>query len=139
MLYTVDVTISNGFPFIGIEDENNHRTLLSPSDECLIEDEELQEFIKTTFTPEIKAKHKEYIDSLKPSKEEENKNRIQSLKDKANAIIVAKYPYWKQLNIMREGGTKLEDMETYISKVQTLSNQAEEEGLWSNQVDWTIN
>ena len=139
MLYTVEITYSNEIPFLGIMDEDNHRTCLSPSDECNIEDEELQELISKTFTPEIKAKHKEFLDSLKPSKEQEEKDRINSINTKANSIILEKYPYWKQLNLMKEGGEKLEVMNTYISSIQDISNQACKDGLWSNQVDWNIN
>lgn len=138
MNYAIDITYSNEFPFIGIKDENNHRTLLSPNDECSIEDEEVQNIIKTTFTTKVKKAYKKYTDSLKPSVEQEEIDRKQSIKNKANAIILEQYPYWKQLNIIRLGGKDLEEMNLFIMTVQTISNQAEEDGLWSNQVDWTI-
>ena len=138
MNYVVEITYSNEFPFIGIMDENNHRTCLSPTDTCNIEDDELQELIKDTFTDEIKTKYQEFLDSQKPSKEQEEKDRINSINAKANAIILEKYPYWKQLNISRQGGETLEEMDKFISSIQAISNQACKDGLWSNQVDWNI-
>ena len=136
MLYTVETTYVDGFPHIGIQDENNHRWLINPSQPCPVEDEEAIEYVNSIFTEEVKTNFQAYLDSKRDLVKEEE-DRIRALKMKAGIIIEQKYPTWKQLNIMREGSEQdNQDMNVFISKVRQLSNQAEKDGLWSNQVEW---
>lgn len=138
MTYTVDITQVNNFPYIGIVDENNHRWLIDPSQDCPVDDPEVIAYVNEHFTEEVRNNFKEYLESKRDLTEEE-RNRVLALKTKAGNIIDSKYPIWKQLNIMREGSEQdNKDMNEFISKVRALSNQAEKDGLHLNQVDWDI-
>jgi hypothetical protein len=45
--------------------------------------------------------------------------RVKQIKDAAADDITARYPLWKQLNIIREGGAALEEMSNYIDDIRS--------------------
>lgn len=62
--------------------------------------------------------------------------RVQKIKQKASELINAKYPSYKQLNIIRDGGVALEEMSAYIDSVRDISNKAELDGIKVEDVQW---
>ena len=62
--------------------------------------------------------------------------RIQAIKSKASELINSKYPDYKQLNIIRVGGTELEVMSAYIDSIREISNKAEQDGTQVEDVQW---
>lgn len=62
--------------------------------------------------------------------------RIQSIKLKAAELIRNKYPDYKQLNIIRVGGSELEEMTAYIDSIREISNKAEQDGTKAEDVQW---
>lgn len=62
--------------------------------------------------------------------------RIQAIKQKASELINSKYPDYKQLNIIRAGGAELEAMCAYIDSIREISNQAEQDGIKVEDVQW---
>lgn len=62
--------------------------------------------------------------------------RIQAIKSKASELITSKYPDYKQLNIIRVGGAELEAMTAYIDSIREISNQAEQDGIKVEDVQW---
>ena len=62
--------------------------------------------------------------------------RIQAIKQKASELINSKYPDYKQLNIIRAGGTELEAMSAYIDSIREISNKAEQDGTKVEDVQW---
>ena len=62
--------------------------------------------------------------------------RIQAIKAKASELITSKYPDYKQLNIIRIGGAELETMSAYIDSIREISNQAEQDGIKVEDVQW---
>lgn len=63
-------------------------------------------------------------------------NRIQAIKQKASELISSKYPDYKQLNIIRVGGAELEAMSAYIDSIREISNEAEQDGIKVEDVQW---
>lgn len=70
------------------------------------------------------------------TKEELELQRIQTIKSKAAELISSKYPDYKQRNIMRTGGAELEAMSAYIDSIREISNQAEQDGIKVEDVQW---
>ncbi len=70
------------------------------------------------------------------TEEEIEAQRIQVIKSKASELITSKYPDYKQLNIMRTGGTELETMSAYIDSIREISNKAEQDGTKVEDVQW---
>lgn len=62
--------------------------------------------------------------------------RVQAIKQKASELINSKYPSHKQLNIIRAGGTELEEMSAYIDSIREISNKAEQDGTKVEDVQW---
>lgn len=62
--------------------------------------------------------------------------RIQAIKAKAAELITLKYPDYKQLNIIRVGGAELETMSAYIDSIREISNQAEQDVIKVDDVQW---
>lgn len=62
--------------------------------------------------------------------------RIQAIKSKAAELIRNKYPDYKQLNIIRVGGSELEAMSAYIDSIREISNKAEQDGTKVEDVQW---
>ncbi len=72
--------------------------------------------------PELFEVEKKYIKSIEKLKEE----KIQQLKNNANDYILNKYPYFKQLNIIRIGTEEEKnDMSSFIDGVRNKVNQLE--------------
>ena len=92
-----------------------------------------------TFVPEgfieyeIGNEPKELLLALKVDIEIE---RIQKIKQKASELINSKYPDYKQLNIIRAGGTELEEMSAYIDSIREISNKAEQDGIKVEDIQW---
>ena len=70
------------------------------------------------------------------SAEELESQRIQAIKSKASELINSKYPDYKQLNIIRIGGSELEAMSAYIDSIREISNKAEQDGIKVEYVQW---
>lgn len=68
--------------------------------------------------------------------EEIDLRRIQAIKSKAGALINSKYHDYKQLNILRAGGTELDEMTAYIDSIREISNQAEQDGTKVEDILW---
>lgn len=62
--------------------------------------------------------------------------RIQAIKSKAGELINSKYPDYKQLNIIRVGGSELDAMTAYIDSIRKISNKAEQDGTKVEDVQW---
>lgn len=62
--------------------------------------------------------------------------RIQAIKSKAGELINSKYPDYKQLNIIRVGGSELDAMTAYIDGIRAISNEAESTGTKVEDVQW---
>ena len=62
--------------------------------------------------------------------------RIQAIKAKAGELINSKYPDYKQLNIIRVGGAELDAMTAYIDGIRAISNEAEQDGIKVEDVQW---
>lgn len=62
--------------------------------------------------------------------------RIQAIKSKAGELINSKYPDYKQLNIIRVGGSELDAMTAYIDGIRAISNEAESNGTKVEDVQW---
>ena len=62
--------------------------------------------------------------------------RIQAIKSKASELITLKYPDYKQLNIIRVGGSELDAMTAYIDGIRAISNEAEQDGTKVENVQW---
>lgn len=78
-----------------------------------------------------------------PSEEEieseKETQRILSIKSKAKELIESKYPLYKQNNILMSGiSVDIELMNEYISKIREISNEAEENKIPFENIDWTI-
>ena len=82
---------------------------------------------------EIGAEPEELLLALEVDYEIE---RIQAIKQKASELINSKYPSHKQLNIIRAGGTELEEMSAYIDSIREISNKAEQDGIKVEDVQW---
>lgn len=78
----------------------------------------------------------EIADYSKPIITEEQ--RIASIKVKANEIIETQYPLFKQLNLIRLGGVKLEVMTVFIDRIRAISNLAETNKTPVEQINWEI-
>lgn len=68
--------------------------------------------------------------------EELDIQRIQAIKSKAGELINSKYPDYKQLNIIRVGGSELDAMTAYIDRIRAISNEAESNGTKVEDVQW---
>ena len=62
--------------------------------------------------------------------------RIQAIKSKAGVLINSKYPDYKQLNIIRVGGSELDEMTAYIDSIREISNKAEQDGIKVEDIQW---
>ena len=62
--------------------------------------------------------------------------RIQAIKSKAGELINSKYPDYKQLNIIRVGGAELDAMTAYIDGIRAISNEAEQDGIKVEDIQW---
>lgn len=69
---------------------------------------------------------------------ETNGDRVQSIKYEAQKLITSKYPDYKQLNIIRQGGEALNIMSTYIDCIRSISNRAEIDGTELLDINWKI-
>lgn len=71
--------------------------------------------------------------------QEIEQNRILCIKSKAKELIEAKYPTYKQMNILMSGDEVLiKSMNDYINKIRDISNKAEKTTLNYDEVDWGI-
>ena len=92
-----------------------------------------------TFVPpeyieyQVGAEPSELIEALAIDAEEQ---RIQAIKQKAAELITSKYPDYKQLNIIRVGGAELEVMTAYIDGIRAISNEAEQDGIQVEDIQW---
>ena len=68
----------------------------------------------------------------------DKKINIIKIKAKANELINSKYPSYKQLNIIRNGGKELEIMALEIDRIRAISNEAEIEGTALKDIDWGV-
>lgn len=69
-----------------------------------------------------------YLKGYAPQKplEELKEEKLQELKQKANNYILNKYPYYKQLNVIRNGTMEeLAEMSSFIDGVRDKVNQLE--------------
>lgn len=89
------------------------------------------------ITDDMKPISLEEINEMrKPSPEEIEIQRIQAIKSKAGALINSKYPDYKQLNIIRVGGTELAAMTAYIDGIRAISNEAERNETKVEDIQW---
>lgn len=63
---------------------------------------------------------------------------VQAIKAKAEQLITARYPNFKQLNIIRAGGEELVSMSAYIDGIRAISNKAELAGTDVNDINWEV-
>lgn len=100
MTYKTDITEIQGILYLGITNEENHRWLLTPSDELPeeIKDEEVIRIYNNTYTQEVKDKYQELLDSRKPSPEQQESERVTAIKNKCSTIIYGRYSQPKQSN-----------------------------------------
>ena len=80
--------------------------------------------------------------------EQLEKDRINTINNKANEIIEAKYPLYKQLNIRaklikdEDGGhytdTDIEIMDMYIDTVRSIAKQSKADGTPVDEVNWSV-
>jgi hypothetical protein len=96
----------------------------------------------TYQTKEDGSRYEAYNDDGTPNIDKCNEiiesNRINLIKAKAGQLIEAKYPTYKQLNIIRNGGDELVAMGTYINAIRVISDQAEVDGTAFEDIDWDI-
>ena len=89
------------------------------------------------ITPDmIEISLEEITEMRKPSPEEIEIQRIQAIKSKAGELINSKYPDYKQLNIIRVGGSELDAMTAYIDVIRAISNEAETNGIKVEDIQW---
>ena len=86
---------------------------------------------------------KEVKSNVKPLSDEQlqeiEQNRIICIKSKAKELIEAKYPTYKQMNIlMSNDEAQIKTMNDYISAIRDISNKAEKTTLNYDEVDWNI-
>ena len=84
----------------------------------------------------IEISLEEIAEMRKPSVEELEIQRIQAIKAKAGELINSKYPDYKQLNIIRVGGSELDEMTAYIDSIREISNEAERNGTKVEDIQW---
>ena len=96
-----------------------------------------------TSLDEYKDTIKEVESNIKPLSDEQlqeiEQNRIVCIRSKAKELIEAKYPTYKQMNILMSGDeVQIKSMNDYINKIRDISNKAEKTTLNYNEVDWNI-
>ena len=71
--------------------------------------------------------------------EEIEKQRISSIKAKANELIEMVYPIYKQNNIlMSQIAEDIKGMNAYILNIRNISNEAEAKGTKLEDIDWGV-
>ena len=74
---------------------------------------------------------------IAPSPEEIEKQRISSIKAKANELIEMIYPIYKQNNILMSQITEdIKAMNAYILNIRNISNEAEINGTALEDIVW---
>lgn len=135
MTYKTDIIEVNGFPFLGITREDNHRWLLRPSDDCPVDDYEVSSEYNRVFTLEVKESYNLYLESKKETAEEVNAARIIGIKSKAGEIIQSKYSIIWQLNHPRGDANYIEQY-AWIDRIRDISNEAEINGTQLGDIIW---
>lgn len=94
------------------------------------------------YTYYIESENGDILADEKSENDFEDYERIQDIKDKANKLITAKYPQWKQLNIYNKlDGYSVEDeqiMRDFINNIRFISDKAETEGTKLEDINWEI-
>lgn len=74
------------------------------------------------------------------TEEEIEKQRISSIKAKAQSLILEKYPLEKQssANLGLYGQEYLDNMKIYILSIITISNEAEVKGTKLEDINWEV-
>ena len=97
--------------------------------ECLILNQiEAKKFGLEEIDVEFSYDGRMYLKGYAPKKslEDLKQEKIQQLKNNANNYIINKYPYYKQLNIIRNGTMEeLAKMSSFIDKIRNKINQLE--------------
>lgn len=80
-----------------------------------------------------------YIIPRKTDKEAEEQ-RILAIKQKAQSVILEKYPLEKQssANLGLYGQEYLDNMKAYILNIITISNKAESNGTLLEDINWNV-
>lgn len=76
--------------------------------------------------------------NLTPKYDTDPSTEINSIKDTASQIITSRYPIYKQMNILCEGGEAQLEMTTWIKKIREISNKAEADGIELDKINWEI-
>ena len=76
--------------------------------------------------------------NLTPKYDTDPSTEINSIKDTASQIITSRYPIYKQMNILGEGGEAQIEMTTWIKKIRDISNKAELDGTALADINWEI-
>lgn len=98
------------------------------------DDEQIKKGYGKNLTPITEAE-KDAI--LAPSPEETEKQRISSIKAKANELIEMVYPIYKQNNIlMSQIDEDIKGMNAYILNIRNISNEAEANGTLLEDIVW---
>lgn len=116
-------------------------------DKQLINDDELPEYIMENvdtvvldnsqkFSINEEYSLDKYI-NYNSSTDELKQMNINNIKEKANELIILKYPLYKQLNNIRTK-ENLEEMSIYIDNIRKISNLAEINNIKCEDIDWTI-
>lgn len=98
------------------------------------DDEQVAQGYGKDLTPIAEAE-KDAI--LAPSPEEVEKQRILSIKAKANELIEMIYPIYKQNNIlMSQIDEDIKGMNAYILNIRNISNESEANGTKIEDIVW---
>lgn len=97
----------------------------------------------------IEISYDEMMEIINPAKSEEvlEQERIDAINQKANEIIEAKYPLYKQLNIRGKllkdedtgehyNDTDIEIMNMFIDTVRGIAKQSKSDGTSADEVNW---
>lgn len=99
--------------------------MLVPKDEGNTDYQAVQEWLKYNIAePEFTVEELQAINT-------------RAIKAKAEELITAEYPSYKQLNIIRLGGEDLIAMSLYIDSIRAISNEAELNGTSISDINWT--
>lgn len=100
------------------------------------DDEQIKKGYGKDLTP-ITEDEKDAI--LAPSPEKIEKQRISSIKAKANELIEMIYPIYKQNNVlMSQIDTDIKGMNAYILNIRNISNEAETKGTKPEDINWEV-
>ena len=111
---------NNGKSVVGTDDNGNMVSYLTSAKEYI-------EWLSEGNTPEPEF-----------TEEELTQQNVQLIKAKAEQLITARYPNFKQLNIIRAGGEELVSMSAYIDGIRAISNKAELAGTDVNDINWEV-